>query len=374
MPPLRVLQILRAPVGGLFRHVVDLSLALGERGHKLGLIADSLATDELTNQKLEQLRPVMSLGIHRLPIPRVLGPGDFTSPFRIRQLASELDIQVLHGHGAKGGLNARLSRIASRRVSFYTPHGGVLNYLPGSLSSKAFLTAERLLRPATDTIIFESAFAKGAYERLIGPPGCPTPVVLNGLSPADFQPIPLPGKGGYDFVFVGELRPVKGIGVLLTALENVATSRGRKATLLLAGGGPDEAEIRQKIADLGMQDRVHMAGVVPARAAFAQGACVVIPSLAESLPYVVLEAAAGRRPIITTNVGGIREIFGPTADKLVPAGQAEPLRAAMQAFLDDPAEAIADMRTRFDFVRQHFSIDKMTNEIEALYRQALDRR
>jgi glycosyltransferase involved in cell wall biosynthesis len=132
--------------------------------------------------------------------------------------------------------------------------------------------------------------------------------------------------------------------------------------------------LRQKITDLGLSDRVHMAGVQPAREMFAQGHCVVIPSLSESLPYVVLEAAAGQRPVLTTDVGGINEIFGPTRDKLLPAGNPEPLRVAMQAFLDDPSEAVADVTVRLDFIRERFSLEKMTNDIEALYLQALDRR
>jgi glycosyltransferase involved in cell wall biosynthesis len=154
----------------------------------------------------------------------------------------------------------------------------------------------------------------------------------------------------------------------------VAAPDGRPATLLLAGDGPDAGMLRQKITDLGLLDRVHMAGVQPAREMFAQGHCVVIPSLSESLPYVVLEAAAGQRPVLTTDVGGINEIFGPTRDKLLPAGNPEPLRVAMQAFLDDPSEAVADVTVRLDFIRERFSLEKMTNDIEALYLQALDRR
>ena len=62
----------------------------------------------------------------------------------------------------------------------------------------------------------------------------------------------------------------------------------------------------------------------------------MVPSLAESLPYVVLEAAAAQLPVIATRVGGIAEIFGPTAASLVPANDAAALAAAMQAALDDP--------------------------------------
>jgi glycosyltransferase involved in cell wall biosynthesis len=94
-----------------------------------------------------------------------------------------------------------------------------------------------------------------------------------------------------------------------------------------------------------------------------------VPSLNESLPYVVLEAAAAGRPVIATNVGGIAEIFGPTAPSLLPPADAPVLQRSMQAFMDDPAAAEREMQLRFDFIRNRFSVAHMTDEIEALYRQ-----
>ena len=57
---------------------------------------------------------------------------------------------------------------------------------------------------------------------------------------------------------------------------------------------------------------------MPARQAIALGRIMVVPSRAESLPYVVLEAAAAGMPLIATGVGGIPEIYGPLSDTLVP--------------------------------------------------------
>ena len=144
--PLRILQILRAPVGGLFRHVSDLTRELSARGHQIGIVADSLTSDGLTAERLGRLEPYAKLGIHSMSMPRTVGAGDLTSPFRIRQLASELDIQVLHGHGAKGGLNARWAHIgAKHRVALYTPHGGVLNYRIGSPVGLMFRLFEQMI-------------------------------------------------------------------------------------------------------------------------------------------------------------------------------------------------------------------------------------
>ncbi len=369
--PLRILQILRAPVGGLFRHVYDLTHELAARGHEIGIVADSLHTDALTEERLEKLRPLAPLGIHSLPIPRSVGAADLTTPLRVRRLADALQIDVLHGHGAKGGFNARLARIGARqRVSLYTPHGGVLNYAPGSTAGQLFRLIERALIGATDAIVFESSFAQAAYAEQIGRPACPAPVIHNGLMPAEFEPIE-PGPTAADFVFIGEFRPVKGINYLLDALPDVRAPDGRPASLVMAGGGPDLEATKAQIERLGLSGRVTLVGVKPARPTLQLGRIAVVPSLAESLPYVILEAAAAGRPVIATDVGGVREIYGPTAASLLPAADAAALRRAMQAALDNPAAAAREADIRLAHIRAGFSISHMTDQIEALYRQVL---
>ena len=372
--PLRILQILRAPVGGLFRHVQDLTRELAARGHQVGIVADSLHTDALSDERLERLHPFAPLGIHSLPIPRMFGPDDIFSALKVRRLADELQVDVLHGHGAKGGLNARLARIGARsRVALYTPHGGVLNYAPVSLAGRAFRQVEHLLAAATDGIVFESAFAQAAYIEQIAPPRCPAPVIYNGLTPEEFVPI-TPAPDAADFVFIGEFRPVKGIDYLLDALAPLRAPDGRPATLAMAGSGPDLDAVKARITRLGLEARVTLLGVKPARPTLHLGRCEVVPSLAESLPYVILEAASANRPVIATDVGGIREIFGPTAASLVPAADTAALARAMQGFLDDPAAAAREAEIRLAHVRASFSVSHMTSRIEALYREALGAR
>jgi glycosyltransferase involved in cell wall biosynthesis len=369
--PLRILQILRAPVGGLFRHVSDLTQALAARGHAVGIVVDSLSSDDLTAGRLGGLRPYAALGVHSLPMPRVLGPGDVTTPWAVRRLAARLEVSVLHGHGAKGGLQARLGRIGTnRRAAIYTPHGGVLHFSPRSVSGMLFQTLERILLPGTDAVIFESAFAREAFHRLIGVPKCPDPVIHNGVTPAEFEPV-VPVRDARDFVFVGEFRELKGIHHLLEALVGVEAPDGRPATLAMAGGGAEFERFKAEIETFGLKERVGLLGVRPAREVLPLGRCVVVPSLAESLPYVVLEAAAAGLPVIATRVGGIPEIFGPTAASLVPPGDSAALRGAMQAALADPAAAAGEAQVRLAHVRAEFSIDRMTEAIEALYRRVL---
>lgn len=360
-------MVLRAPTGGLWRHVVDLGEELAARGHRLGLVYDSGFSDPQTEAGLKRLEPRFSLGIHRFAIAREPAPSDLGNLLRLRRLARDLNVQIVHGHGAKGGLYARAAAVLQPQVSVYTPHGGTLNYAPKSLKGKVFRMVERVLMPATGAIPFESVYAKEAFSAQIAKVNCLSPVVHNGVGPQDFEP--LQGSPDFDFVFVGELRPLKGIIVLIDALAEARTPEGRPATLIMAGGGPGEADLRAQIARLGLGDRVELAGVQPARKMFARGRCVVIPSLAESLPYIVLEAVAAGRPLLTTRVGGIAEIFGPTASELLPAGDVSALRHALERFLADPDAANASVAQRLAFVREGFTLSTMADKIEAVYRQ-----
>lgn len=369
--PLRILQVLRAPVGGLFRHVYDLTEELARRGHRIGVVADSLTSDAMTGQRLRALAPSIELGTYYFPMPRTIGWGDVTTPFQVRALAERLGIEVLHGHGAKGGLHARLARFGRRdRVALNTPHGGVINYRPGTLTGSFFRGVEHMIGSITDAYIFESAYAEDAFHRLIGAPPCVERVIHNGLAPDEFDPLPCDPDAN-DFVFVGEFRGAKGIGYLIDAFGNVTAKDGRPATMAMAGSGPEFEQTRARIEALGLSNRIELLGVKPVREALRRGHCLVVASLAESLPYVILEGSAAGRPVISTNVGGIGEIFGPTSASLFSAADTAALRAAMQRFVDDPEAAMAEARVRLDYIRPRFSIANMVDQIEALYRQVL---
>jgi glycosyltransferase involved in cell wall biosynthesis len=142
----------------------------------------------------------------------------------------------------------------------------------------------------------------------------------------------------------------------------------------MAGSGPEFETTKSRIAALGLSDRIELLGVKPVREALTRGRCLVVASLAESLPYVILEGASAGRPVLSTNVGGISEIFGPTSDRLFPPADAQALRTAMQGYMDDPESAKREAEVRLDYIRPRFSIAHMADEIETLYRQVLTRR
>ena len=74
--PLRILHATRAPVGGIFRHILDLANGQADRGHHVGIIADSLTGGERAEAALEEIAPRLKLGVHRLAIRREPMPID----------------------------------------------------------------------------------------------------------------------------------------------------------------------------------------------------------------------------------------------------------------------------------------------------------
>jgi glycosyltransferase involved in cell wall biosynthesis len=101
------------------------------------------------------------------------------------------------------------------------------------------------------------------------------------------------------------------------------------------------------------------------------GRMFVIPSRAESLPYVVLEAAAAGVPIIASNVGGVPEIFGQEAGHLIPPDDIGALVGAITAALDDPAKLNRVAQAVMARVRRDFSVGAMVDGGLAAYREAL---
>jgi glycosyltransferase involved in cell wall biosynthesis len=121
---------------------------------------------------------------------------------------------------------------------------------------------------------------------------------------------------------------------------------------------------------MGVATQVRFVGAKPARSAFALGRVLVAPSRAESLPYIVLEAAAAGIPLIATRVGGIPEIFGPDAADLIPPGDPVALAQAIDTALKNPARLQAAAQRLKARVRASFSVDSMTNAVITAYQDA----
>ena len=370
MTTLNILHVFRAPVGGLFRHVLDLARSQAERGHRVGLIADSSTGGERAADAFAAIEPLMTHGITRIPMSRQVGPADWSPVLHTTRRATAIRADVLHGHGAKGGAYARLALGNRRAIRVYTPHGGSLLFSNDTLAGKIYLATERMFLRRSDLLLFESQYSATMSEAKVGTPGCLVRVVHNGVSRAEFEPI-LPAPNATDIVFIGELRQLKGVDLLIDAIAMLRQS-GRPLTATLVGAGPDREAFVALAAQAGLSDSVTFPGAINARQALPLGRLMIVPSRAESLPYIVLETLAAQVPLITTRVGGIPEIYGPMADALIPSESADAIAQAIIAALDHPAELAARTAALNERVARHFSIDAMVDGVLGSYGAALD--
>ncbi|MBA3447477.1 MAG: glycosyltransferase [Pseudaminobacter sp.] len=370
---LRIVHCFRSPVGGIFRHVRDLTEAQVAAGHSVGIVCDSTTGGDFEERLFDGMKDRLALGVWRTPMQRHVGPGDLASAWRTYRIIKELKPDVLHGHGAKGGVYARmfgsLLRVSRFRVArLYSPHGGSLHYDETTLTGKLFFVLERLMERFTDRLLFVSDYERRTFAKKIGQPRAPNSLVYNGLTAPEFAQVAVEA-GAADFLYIGMMRDLKGPDLFIDALARVETRLGREVSAVMVGDGEDLPHYRAQAAALGLAGRVRFLGPMPAREAFALAQIIVVPSRAEAMPYIVLEALAAGKPMVATSVGGIPEIFPAGSPALVRPDAGE-LAEQMGAALADPKTYRSLMPTPAD-LKARFGAEVMAAEIEKAYFSAL---
>jgi glycosyltransferase involved in cell wall biosynthesis len=275
-------------------------------------------------------------------------------------------LDVVHGHGAKGGAYVRMMRTSAIRV--YTPHGGSLHYGLHTLPGVVYGTIENIMMRRTELFLFESEFARNAFRTIVGSPRSLVRVVPNGIGPDEMVPVE-PAADAADIICVGEFRYIKGIDVAIDALYELHRA-GRRVRLAIAGDGEEGAALRGQVSRLGLTEHVRFLGHTPSRQAFAKGRLLIVPSRADSLPYVVIEAGGAGIPMVASGVGGIPEILGQNG-VLVPPQDPAKLAQAITVALDDPSGARAAAARLHDRIRTLFSQDAMVQGVLTGYRDAI---
>ena len=370
---LRIVHCFRSPVGGIFRHVRDLTEAQVAAGHLVGIVCDSTTGGAYEEKLFEDMRHLLALGVRRTPMQRHIGPGDLASAWRTYRIIRKLQPDIIHGHGAKGGTYARLFgsllRVSRSRVArLYSPHGGSLHYDEHTLTGKFFFALEGIMARFTDCLLFVSDYERRAYRNKVGEPPVPNVLVYNGLRAAEFDPVP-DKPDAADLLYIGMMRDLKGPDIFIDALARAEAGLGRWLTAVMVGAGEGLDTYKEQANRLGLKDRIRFLPPMPAREAFALARLVVVPSRAEAMPYIVLETLAAGKPMIASAVGGIPEVFGPDSPALVepsPESVGEKMREAL-ADLAKYRRLMPDVKT----LKARFGADVMAAEIEKAYFAAL---
>lgn len=272
-----------------------------------------------------------------------------------RRLVSSMDVDVIHGNLWQSNVYARLGALGRRRR-------------PAVVISERNVEAERSaarrwldarLAGVTDAYVGNTD-AVCDFIRDVHPVGDrPVLTIANAVDRDVFAHAARSPSGELRIGAVGRLYPEKGFDVLVEACR-LLLERGRSPSVTIVGEGPQRDELERRAAGL----PVSLPGRLPpgpSVAEFLAGLDVFcLPStFREGRPNVVLEAIAAGRPVVTTRIEGMDEIFH--GDTLVPPGDADALATAIEAAADAPQQWIArseavEIATFDDLARRYLDV------------------
>jgi len=347
----RVLHVAQPVDGGVGRYVADLASAQAARGLTVGVASPRgpLADD------------VGALWL-RWDAVRAPGLSALGEARRLAAVVRRFAPDVVHLHSSKAGLDGRLL-LRGRTPTLFQPHGWSWQ-AGGGLLGTASAAWERVGARWTDVIVCVSAAERGAGERRrVVPPRGRTEVVPNGIDLDRFQPVSAVERAslraslglGPDApvaVCVGRIDPQKGQDVLVRAWALVRQTCP-DAVLLLVGDGPGRAAVAQAAGD-----GVRLLGEQPDAARFYAVADVVAfaSQWGEAMALTPLEGMACARPVVATDVAGVRESVAEGCGAIVPTGDAEAMARALVERLRDPALAGAEGHAARAHVRAHHDL------------------
>ncbi len=314
--------------------------------------------------------------VHRLPLVRPVRPAtDIQALVHVRRLLQAHQPRLVHTHMAKAGLIGRLAALRSGIRTVHTYHGHVLSGYFKKPVQRAFLEVERRLAPRTDVLV---AISPEIRDDLLD---------LGVGTPRQYEIIPL----GFDLTehlsvrepsgklratigirsdaplvgIVGRLVPVKDVTTLLRA-----AARLPGVHVAILGDGECRADLENAARQLGIGDRTHFTGWwKDVAAAMSDLDVVALTSRNEGTPVSLIEASACGRPIVATDVGGVRFVVrhGETG-LLCPPQDHAAIATALQKVLEDRLMATRLATAARASVRDRFHKDRLVSDVSSLYR------
>ena len=374
--PIRVLHVIRPAVGGMRGHMLQVAVGLGAYGFQAEVACpgDSALVKDALERKLI---------VHPVPIVGPLHPlRDPMAIDALRAVIRERRPAIVHAHGFKAGLIARIAaRLAGRVPAIVTVHNHVLYRGISGFTRWRYITVERWLAGMTARIITVSDALRDELIEEYGIEPALITTIHNGLDLAPFlAPSDRAGArrrygvpaDALVFGLAARFAPQKAMDVLVEAALPLL-ERHENAYLLLAGDGPLLETVKTSARRSSARDRILFPGFeadVPRLLAALD--VYVSSALSEGLPLATIEAMAAGLAVVATRAGGTPEVVADgVTGLLVPAGKPGPLSDAMLTLARDPA-----LRTRLgDAGRSRavaeFAEARMLESIAGVYREVL---
>ncbi|MGN6870676.1 MAG: glycosyltransferase family 4 protein [Solirubrobacteraceae bacterium] len=361
---MRVLLVHQPVDGGVGRHVADLATGLPALGYEVITCGPAPSTAMLGDGEH---------GEHvYLDLGRAVSPADLRMTAQFARILKRVRPQLVHAHSSKAGAIARLAKLTHGRVPvLYTPHGfAFAGHFRLRAERRAYREAERMLGRLTDRVVCVCE-AEARLARLLIPSER-VRVVHNGVpNPGEGPPDPAMqqlARLGPVICTLGLMRAGKGVETLIDAMPAVV-ARHPRAQLAVWGEGPETETLRRRAKLRRVADAIHFLGPTSDPLLALRGSTVfVMPSWRESFPYVVLEAMSVGVPIVSSDVGGVREAIADGEHGLLVApADSHALARGIALLLDDAdrrARLGAAARTR---VAREFTQHGMLTSLSKVY-------
>jgi glycosyltransferase involved in cell wall biosynthesis len=371
-----ILMVAGTPVlAGGERNLIDLTEAAQNDGYEVGLISPPEGDLAGTGNTVAMAARSLACKVWCSPMPKLPRPG---SIHRIRAILKEEGYGIVHAHGHLAGMYARMAaRSLDKPRTVYTLHGVHYPHYRNPLKSKAFIAGERRLKSSTDRFICVCSYDFNAAKELgiIEPDR--TAVIHNGVITAscacqakvtDLRR--LYDRGGGIVLHAGRFMPQKDHHTLIEAVPLVLKEHP-DATFLLAGSGRLLDKEKAHAARLGIPEEalVFLGESIEMDDLLAACDFMVLTSLWEGFPYVVLEAMREGKAVVSTRVGGVPEAVSDGKNGLlVETGSPGAFANAVNRLLDHPEETAAMGRQGLERVKD-FSLESMVHKTQEIYEE-----
>lgn len=388
MKKIKVLRIInRFNIGGPTYNATFLTAFLGPEYETLlvGGLPDEGESDSLFILEKYGVKP-------RLIDEMVRNPSissDRKAYKKLKQIIGEFQPDIVHTHAAKAGaLGRKAAASCGVPVIIHTFHGHVFHSYFGKVKTQIFKTIERNLAKKSSAIVAISEIQKhelSAIHRI-------TKAEKINVIPLGFDLVPFRDKRiserenvrkQYDLAddtvaiaIVGRLAPIKNHQYFLEVIEKVLEKTTKKIKVFIVGDGTEREIISTLVSKINMiyQDVIVMTSWIEDIGTFNAGMDIIcLTSKNEGTPVSLIEAQAGGIPVITTDVGGVRDIIVEGETGYVVASERQDL------FIEKLLELVENEKKRqimsqngWNHVEQKFHYITLVENTKKMYRQLLD--
>lgn len=325
-----------------------------------------------------QTRDVPTTVVHLSPLVNL------AALFRLTRLLACARVTVLQTHGARSNVYGRLAgRLARVPVVISTVHNSLRDYEVGVVRKSVYELAFNWTNSLADRIICVSESLRNDLLTSHSAMGGRTLVVRNGISSTELLATHGGKKIRAEFhighgplvVTVGRLTEPKGHQYLIQALPNLLC-RWPDLRCLIVGDGALMERLTHLVATLGLERVCLFAGKRnDIQDILGAADMVVLPSVSEGFPFVLLEAMAASRAVVATQVNGVPELIEDrVTGRLVPPRDSAALARAIQELLENPMARKAMAQNGHQRVRERFTAERMVRETVSVFESALAER